>query len=201
MEGARSPLRLPNRRRLARLLCLSSLAVCIWAYPMRPGVVIGQSMAPSFRGGQVFLMSPLRNPHALKRGDVVVLKVGRETYIKRVRALPGDSVWGVDWEDTDGRPDYLVSDAEELARLLRLAGRVPAMGHVVEVKVPPGRVFVVGDAITNSHDSRHFGPVPLEAVKGRVVLPSLFGPRTRGGPRYPRAASAKVKHPTPQACR
>jgi signal peptidase I len=34
--------------------------------------------------------------------------------------------------------------------------------------VPPGRVFVLGDG-TNSYDSRRFGPLPLSAVRGRVI--------------------------------
>ena len=34
--------------------------------------------------------------------------------------------------------------------------------------VPPGRVFVLGDG-ANSYDSRRFGPLPLSAVRGRVI--------------------------------
>lgn len=34
--------------------------------------------------------------------------------------------------------------------------------------IQPGRVFVLGDG-TNSLDSRRFGPLPLSAIRGRVI--------------------------------
>ena len=36
------------------------------------------------------------------------------------------------------------------------------------ITVPDGHCFVLGDNRNNSSDSRHFGPVPLVDVKGRV---------------------------------
>jgi len=35
--------------------------------------------------------------------------------------------------------------------------------------VPPGHVFVLGDSRANSNDSRYWGSVPIENIKGRVV--------------------------------
>jgi len=45
---------------------------------------------------------------------------------------------------------------------------------VVEFAVPDGHVYVLGDAEFNSYDSRHFGPVPWEAIRSRVVVPQVF---------------------------
>ena len=34
--------------------------------------------------------------------------------------------------------------------------------------VPEGKVFVLGDNRDHSYDSRHFGPVDLKAIRGKV---------------------------------
>ncbi len=53
----------------------------------------------------------------------------------------------------------------------------PIDGVVPEVTVPPGHVYTMGDNRNNSADSRIFGPVPIENVRGRVLY--IFWPVAR----------------------
>jgi signal peptidase I len=48
----------------------------------------------------------------------------------------------------------------------------PGLGprEAVDATVPAASLFLFGDNRANSFDSRQFGAVPLESVKGRVVL-------------------------------
>jgi signal peptidase I len=161
-----------GRRRLLAALLFGVVGV-VWLAPIRPGVVLGESMSPSFHNGQVFLMSRVGERTRLDLGDVVVLKVDGELYLKRIEATGRQTVWGLDSADVDGVPDIIVSplDVEEMREFAQAR---PGVGRVVDLTVPAGHVFVTGDSEPRSYDSRHFGPVPVEAIRGRVVVGRLF---------------------------
>jgi signal peptidase I len=65
------------------------------------------------------------------------------------------------WEETvDGHPYQTIFDHD-------------AEGHRSDfppTKVPPGEVFVMGDNRDNSHDSRYWGTVPLDHIKGQALV-------------------------------
>lgn len=42
-------------------------------------------------------------------------------------------------------------------------------GQVQYITVPVGHVWLAGDNVANSTDSRHYGPVPLGMVRGKVI--------------------------------
>jgi len=167
-----SAIRARRGRRLALLVVLG-VVVVVWVIPIRPGVVLGESMSPSFHNGQVFLMSRVGDGTRLDHGDVVVLNVDGELYLKRIEATGGQTIWGLDSTDVEGVPDIIVSpvDVEEMRHLSQ---ERPGVGRVVDLTIPPGHVFVDGDSEPRSYDSRHFGPVPVEAIRGRVVVGRLF---------------------------
>jgi len=160
-----------GRRGRTFLLLLAGTAAIAAARetPIRPGIVLGESMAPAFHSGQVFLMRRLGARPQLHRGDAVLVRVGGETYLKRIYALAGEPVWGVDSSEVEGYPDWPIQ-ASEAARIRKVIRRLGGDSRVVELRVPQGHVFVVGDAEARSYDSRHFGPVPTSAVQGRVVV-------------------------------
>jgi signal peptidase I len=89
-------------------------------------------------------------------GDVVVVQhpARQGTVCKRVLGLPGDQV-------LLRRP--LPADV-----LLFFPG-LSSGGRRQIVTVPDGHVWVEGDNPANSSDSRHYGPVPMALVVGRVL--------------------------------
>ena len=99
-----------------------------------------------------------RSPCGAALGEYSSLRL-----LKRVVAEPGDSVAFA--------PD---------GTLIRNGTRVPepyirpcpgTCALPRPVRVPPGHYFVAGDNRPASSDSRIWGPVPLEAIDGRVVAP------------------------------
>ena len=130
----------------------------------------GPSMQPNlYRGYRLMSEKVSYRLHTPRRGDVVVIArpKGERTLIKRVVALPGETVEvrdGHTW--IDGQPI-----AEPWVTYFGGPG-YPA------TRVPDDCVFILGDNRPNSRDSRAIGPVPVSTIRGRAWLiywpPSKF---------------------------
>ena len=108
-----------------------------------------------------------------QRGDLVVFSdpgIPRETLVKRVVGLPGDTV---------AIKDGILYINGEPKKEPYVDHRLTDSTFFGPVRVPRGHVFVMGDNRTNSVDSRSFGPVPQGDLLGKVFL--RFWPLDRMG--------------------
>ncbi len=126
-------------------------------------VVRGSSMAPRIHDGDRILIDHLSYVFGeVQRGDIVVLKYPLDPsvdYIKRVVGLPGDDVVledGEVWVNGQRIEEPYVTQADPFAR--------------VRVHVKPAHFFVLGDNRPRSCDSRDFGLVPQDYIRGRVEV-------------------------------
>jgi len=148
-------------------------------------IVDRMAYAPSGR-----LTGHLLPYHPVKRGDIIVFRYPvniKEDYVKRVIGVPGDRIHLMDKQvylngkkldepykihkttfvnmyrdNFPGAPDVnLPPSAVDMLE-----------HHVVngEVVVPPGHYFAMGDNRDNSLDSRYWGFVPQENIKGKPLL-------------------------------
>lgn len=129
--------------------------------------VSGPSMLPTmnWQGDTVLICMLYPSLFPVRAGDLVTfespMRAG-ERSIKRIIGMPGDIVL----RDTPpGSSDnfWIEADPERHAAQ-NLAGNPGWM-----VRIPEGHCWVVGDDLPWSRDSRHFGPLPLALVKGRVL--------------------------------
>jgi len=115
----------------------------------------------------------------IRRGDVVVFKYPKDPqkdYIKRVIGLPGETV------EVREHVVYVNGQAlkEPYAYLLGSSGRPDDQERVLiggdvrsewgPQQVPDGQLFVMGDNRDNSLDSRFWGFLPEDQVKGRALV-------------------------------
>ncbi len=148
---------------------LAVLTIALFLCPFRIGVVSGHSMSPTLEDGDLYLIDrTYYRRHPVRRGDVVIFRHAGETYIKRVLALPGDTVYV--WKYRGDREDTLIEacQLEPFRRAVRQSTWARTI-RLVKRRLPPGTCYVVGDNIQGSVDSRVFGPIPLEAIAGRVI--------------------------------
>jgi signal peptidase I len=108
-------------------------------------------------------------------------KAGRRPYIKRVIALPGDTVSMTNYVIRVKPRDnaYSFTEFETSARPYNVTiPQVPALwdeslpfsGNMDPITLGPDQCFVLSDDRNNTNDSRSWGPIPLEVLAGRVVF-------------------------------
>lgn len=102
-----------------------------------------------------------------------ILEINKESYIKRVIALPGEHV-----QIMNGKV-YINGIELEESYLQNSVTTQNPKGLLNDFVVPEGYVFAMGDNRVASTDCREFGCIPLEKIEGTVWIRfwpfNLFG--------------------------
>ena len=159
-------------------LQLTAASLAARRHGMTTFAVVGANMAPTLEPGEVAWIEP---SHAPQRAQIVAFtsaEFGTAIFPSRIISLPNERVElrEVDLYVNESRlpePYLQVGRAEQEYSL----NSKPA-------QVPDGHVWLMGDFRDMSKDSRHFGPVPIQSIIGRVALAHALG--HHGKPRAPR---------------
>ncbi|HHY74280.1 MAG TPA: signal peptidase I [Bacillus bacterium] len=135
-----------------------------------PITVKGESMVPTFQDKDKLLISKISE---IERFDIIVFDApdADRKYIKRVIGLPGDrievkdDVLYINGEAIEEQ--YIMENREELSfgKLMRDFTLEDLTG---EATVPDNSLFVMGDNRRISKDSRIFGFISYDSVRGKV---------------------------------
>jgi signal peptidase I len=159
-----------------------ALALVIRAFVVQAFKIPSGSMEPTLMVGDHILVNkfiygvklpfvnktiiPFKEP---KREDIVVFIFPQDKskdFIKRVIALPGEKV-----EIRDNKiyiDDKLYPDP--YGHYENSKGTYVFRGKFGPVKVPERHVFVLGDNRDHSYDSRYWGFVPIEYLRGKAMI-------------------------------
>lgn len=151
------------------LVTAIALVIVLYLFILTPHEIDGRSMHPTYKDGEVLLANKvIYRISEPKRGDAVIFKHSEtEDYIKRIIGLPGEEV-----SLRDGNMyinDKMLDESEYLTDTIYTEkGRFLDEGDTIVV--PDGEVFVCGDNRPHSSDSRDFGPVSIQDIKGKVWI-------------------------------
>ena len=161
-----------NTREWIKDLGIAAIIAVLFLQFFMPTIVREHSMENTLKQNEYMFVSRryytwFRNEPA--RGDIIVFKSDLTTasgsnklLVKRIVAIPGDTVSIADGE--------VLVNGEPSDQSFTKDGYTG--GSMAEVTVPAGHVFVMGDNRQNSTDSRSpaVGFVDISDIKGKVVF-------------------------------
>ncbi len=164
-------------REIALMVVVVLLAALITRTAVETLVVTGVSMAPTLQTEEHLLVNKigywLRAP---QRGDVVTAREPefQSIAVKRIIGLPGDEL---SIEQGQAFINGQMLDEPYLPPTDFVPAPVYAVPTAADIAegdgrwlVPDGHYFILGDDRHFSSDSRDFGPIPVDAIRGKVLL-------------------------------
>lgn len=147
-------------KKLFILLLLAAFVFGFRTFIIERVIVSGDSMNPAFEDGDV-LWSRKFNVKELDRYQVVVARMDGKLVIKRVIGLPGETLSFFDGSVCING-DVLTDDYGD---------KTTFYGDVeTEILIGENEYFLLGDNRNNSGDSRIWGTVNIDDVKGVIIF-------------------------------
>lgn len=156
-----------------------AVALLIKTFLMQAYFIPSTSMVPTLNTGDRILVNKVSYKlHDINRGDLVVfnrppaLQTGEDDLIKRVIALPGETI---QIEDNQILIDGLLLTEPYLPDGMVTTTRFSNTDNCADsgptwCQLRDNVIWVMGDNRTSSSDSRTFGPIDADLVVGRAFL-------------------------------
>ena len=148
------------KKRLLLLLIINfTLLLFLFFNPYKLIVVVGNSMYPTFKHGQILLA---KKYDVIRKNDVVVADTEYSGIIvKRVSLIPGEHYYFY----IQKQRIYLDDSYETINTFKKSHSDLT----LFDFKLSNDRYFLIGDNYNNSEDSRSFGPVEKNDIKYKVI--------------------------------
>jgi signal peptidase I len=171
-----------NRSKKKWILIFTIVAVCCVVFILAPFLVRtfvvqafkipSGAMKPTLLIGDHILVDKLPKARGnIKRGDIIVFPFPqdpRKDFVKRVIGLPGEVIELRDKEiylnNGHLKENYVIHTDQTI-----IPAEVRPRDNLGPIRVPPESVFVLGDNRDESFDSRFWGFVDINGIKGKVT--------------------------------
>lgn len=161
------------RETIETILIAGLLALIIRTYIVQPFKIPSGSMQQTLQIGDHILVNKFIYRFSnIERGDIVVFKYPKDEkrdFIKRAIAVEGDKVEirdrAVYVNDQPTNPPYVYHDEGYLQDEY-----YHPRDNFGPITVPEDKVFVMGDNRENSLDSRYWGFLDIDKIKGKAFI-------------------------------
>lgn len=133
------------------ILFLTALYLILVTNVMR---ITGTSMEPTLKDNSYYITNKFdRN---FKKGDIVTITTKEhDRIVKRIIGVAGDKITYTG----EGYIYTIYNNGEKIAETSLIGEE-----EMINLTVPKGYVYVMGDNFDNSLDSRYYGPIPLKSI-------------------------------------
>ena len=121
----------------------------------------GLSMYPRIGDSDLVLYYRLANKYNV--GDVIVLNEGSNTYTLRIIGIEGQTI------DIDKDGNLMADNHVVNEKIFYKTFKSTNSKIKYPYKIPKGEYFVLGDFRMSSTDSRDFGSITKDQIKGKVI--------------------------------
>jgi len=153
-----------SRRREWTLLAILLIFALVVRLNFRQGRVSGDSMEPSYHINDTVLIWTSYPRSMLKPGDVVIFRDKKDELIKRIVLIK-------DWQDSPPAGNFTtINGGRQIPYALLFDWYFRRVASGIKPKPPKeNRIYVFGDNLPVSDDSRSFGPISPDQILGKVV--------------------------------
>jgi signal peptidase I len=150
------------KKRLTVSLVIGCILLLLaYLQPYKLVVVVGESMMPTYKNGQILLAKKTKD---FKKSDVVVaLSDDRTLIVKRILYIPGEYYYYM--MKKDGTNQLIINNSYH--NILEIKNIDDA--YMMELEVPKKHYYLIGDNLGKSDDSRRFGTLDENEILYKVI--------------------------------
>jgi signal peptidase I len=150
-----------KKRLIVSLVIGCILLLLAYFQPYKLVVVVGQSMTPTYKNGQILVA---KRTKYFKKSDVVVARSDDQSLIvKRILYTPEEYYYYI--MKKDGTSELIINNSYR--NILEIKNIDDA--YMMELKVPKYHYYLIGDNLNKSDDSRRFGTVEENEILYKVI--------------------------------
>ena len=132
-------------------------------------IVRGISMYPTYHNNQLLIAKSINNYSDIKINDIVICEIEENTIVKRVKYLQYQYVYYY-FDSNTSEIKIIDKNTYQYLSNHPIASNKTLLQKII---VPKDAVYLVGDNLSNSDDSRRFGAIPFNNIKYKVIHPVL----------------------------